>query len=60
MRAFIVDMDNVPGSLATLAAAIAAEGANITGVAAVASGGAGVRGGVRFGPRPLPARPAAC
>ncbi len=44
MRAFIVDMDNVPGSLASLAAAIAAEDANITGVAAVASGGSGMVG----------------
>jgi hypothetical protein len=44
MRAFIVDMDNVPGSLATLAAAVAGEGANITGVAAAASGGSGMVG----------------
>jgi hypothetical protein len=44
VRAFIVDMDNVPGSLASLAAAVAGEGANITGVAAAASGGSGIVG----------------
>ncbi len=42
MRAFIVDMDNAPGSLASVAAAVAERGVNITGIAAAASGGAGL------------------
>jgi hypothetical protein len=42
VRAFIVDMDNAPGSLATLAAAVAERGVNISGIAAAASGAAGI------------------
>lgn len=42
MRAFIVDMDNAPGSLASVARAVADGGANITGIAAAGSGAAGI------------------
>lgn len=44
MRAFIVDMDNVPGSLARVAKALADGGVNITGIAAAGSGGSGIVG----------------
>jgi hypothetical protein len=44
VRAFIVEMDNVPGSLASVAAAVAERGVNITGIAAAGSGGSGIVG----------------
>jgi hypothetical protein len=44
VRAFIVDMDNVPGSLARIAGAVAEHGVNITGIAAAGSGGSGIVG----------------
>ena len=41
MNAFIIDLDNRPGSLADTAAAIAEKGININGVSGAASGGTG-------------------
>jgi hypothetical protein len=41
MRAFIVDLENRPGSLAAVAEAVAAGGINIEGVAGLALGGRG-------------------
>ncbi|MGH2455463.1 MAG: ACT domain-containing protein [Candidatus Limnocylindria bacterium] len=41
MNAFIIDLENRPGSLARVAEAIAEKGINITGVAGVTSGATG-------------------
>jgi len=41
MNAFIIDLENKPGSLADTAAAIAEKGININGVAGATSGGTG-------------------
>jgi len=41
MRAFLVDLDNKPGALATVAEAIAAEGVNIENIAGAACGSGG-------------------
>jgi len=41
MRAFIVELPNTPGSLASLTEAIAERGINITGVAGATCGGSG-------------------
>ena len=41
MNAFIIDLENRPGSLADTAAAIAEKGININGVAGATSGGTG-------------------
>ena len=41
MNAFIIDLENRPGSLADTAAALAEKGINITGVAGATSGGTG-------------------
>lgn len=41
MNAFLVELDNKPGALATLAEAIAAKGVNITGVAGASCGDGG-------------------
>jgi hypothetical protein len=41
MNAFIIELENRPGSLAETTAAIAEKGINITGVAGAASGAAG-------------------
>ena len=41
MNAFIIDLENKPGSLAETAAAIAEKGININGVAGATSGGTG-------------------
>jgi hypothetical protein len=38
MNAFLVDLENKPGALATVAEALAAKGVNITGVTGAASG----------------------
>jgi hypothetical protein len=42
MNAFIIELENRPGSLADTAAAIAEKGININGVAGATSGGMGV------------------
>ena len=44
MRAFIVELQNNPGSLATVAEAIAERGINITGVTGATCGGSGSLG----------------
>ena len=41
MNAFIIELDNRPGSLADVAAAIAEKGINITGVAGATAAGSG-------------------
>lgn len=41
MNAFIIDLENRPGSLADTAAAIAEKGVNINGIAGATSGGTG-------------------
>lgn len=41
MNAFLVELENKPGALATLAEAIAAKGVNITGVAGASCGDGG-------------------
>ena len=41
MNAFIIELENTPGSLADTAAAIAEKGININGVAGATSGGIG-------------------
>jgi hypothetical protein len=44
MNAFLVDLENKPGALATVAEALAAKGVNITGVSGIAGPEAPVQG----------------
>ena len=41
MKAFLVDLENKPGALATIAEALASKGVNITGVAGASCGSSG-------------------